>query len=104
MDTLKPLLLVASISISYLYVESLDCQNGTRKVLLGRDAELENTLELIACPTNMPQSCVRFEIKSEHPHGQTNLEGKSFFVVRSCVTHGLSREGGPRHSLHALVQ
>ena len=55
------MLFMASLSISY-FAESLKCQNGTQ--VEAYETLVENTFELVTCPTNVPQSCARFEVEA----------------------------------------
>ena len=56
------MLFMASLSISY-FAESLNCQNGTQVEAFR--TSIDSTFELVTCPTNVPQSCVRFEAKAQ---------------------------------------
>ena len=56
------MLFMASLSISY-FAESLKCQYGTQVEAFG--IFIDSTFELVTCPTNVPQSCVRFEVEAE---------------------------------------
>ena len=54
------MLFMASLSISY-FAESLKCQNGTQVEAF--EILIDVAFELVTCPTNVPQSCVRFEVE-----------------------------------------
>ena len=68
------MLFMASLSISY-FAESLNCQNGTQVEVFG--TLIDDEFELVTCPTNVPQSCVRLELRLKTQ--QIGLSSKHFF-------------------------
>ena len=80
MGTIKVMLFVVSLSISYSAVESLNCQNGTQVEAFA--TLIDNTFELVTCPADVPHSCVRFEVEAE----QIGFSSKYFFL-QNLVIH-----------------